>query len=55
MSDAVRVPAPFICYRRVATIVIASAFYCFTQNPDEQRVRSSDYHVTLTFQGYAQS
>ncbi len=35
----------------VAAIVIASAFYGFMQQP----VRPGDYHVTLTFQGYARS
>ena len=39
----------------VAAIVIASALYGFTQNPNEQPVRPGDYHVALTFQGYARS
>jgi polyhydroxybutyrate depolymerase len=39
----------------VAAIVIASALYGFTQNLGEQHVRPGDYHVTLTFQGYARS
>ena len=39
----------------VAAIIIASALYGFTQNPNEQPVRPGDYQVTLTFQGYARS
>jgi polyhydroxybutyrate depolymerase len=39
----------------VAAIVIASALYWFAQNPEEQQVRPGDYHITLTFQGYARS
>ena len=39
----------------IAAIVIASALYWSTQNPDEQHVRPGDSHVTLTFQGFARS
>jgi Poly(3-hydroxybutyrate) depolymerase len=39
----------------ISTIVIASSFYWFTQNTNEQPVRPGDYHATLMFEGYARS
>ncbi len=50
-----RSPLVLFAIGAVAAIIIASALYGFTQNPNEQPVRPGDYQVTLTFQGYARS
>jgi polyhydroxybutyrate depolymerase len=50
-----RSPLRLFVIGAIAAIVIASALYWSTQNPDEQHVRPGDSHVTLTFQGYARS
>jgi polyhydroxybutyrate depolymerase len=55
LDAAMRSPLLLVAICAVVAIVVASAFYGFTLNQNEQPVRPGDYNVTLTYQGYARS